>query len=172
VSLIAAPVAADRVTRAVDALDETIHEIRSSIYALQARPDLAVPGLRARVLAVADEMTPLLGFAPTLQLTGRLDDEVPDDVAEHVLTVLREALSNVARHANARQVEVQVRAAGDLTLVIADDGRGLSDTTRRSGLANMEDRAAQVGGSMEVESAPDKGTTLTWRAPLPQAGSG
>ena len=81
VSLIGAPAAADRVSRAVDALDETIHEIRSSIYALQARPQLAVPGLRARVLAVADEMTPMLGFAPTLQLTGRLDDEVPDDVA-------------------------------------------------------------------------------------------
>jgi two-component system, NarL family, sensor histidine kinase DevS len=172
VSLIGAPAAADRVTRAVDALDETIHEIRSSIYALQARPQAAVPGLRSRVLAVADEMTPMLGFAPTLQLTGRLDDEVPDDVAEHVLTVLREALSNVARHANARQVDVQVRAAGDLTLVIADDGRGVGDTTRRSGLANMEDRASQVGGAMQVESAPDKGTTLTWRAPLPQAEPG
>ena len=172
VSLIGAPAAADRVSRAVDALDETIHEIRSSIYALQARPQLAVPGLRARVLAVADEMTPVLGFAPTLQLTGRLDDEVPADVAEHVLTVLREALSNVARHANASQADVRVRAAGDLTLVIADDGRGMGDTTRRSGLANMEDRAGQVGGTMEVESAPDKGTTLTWRAPLPQAEPG
>jgi signal transduction histidine kinase len=172
VSLIAAPAAADRVTRAVDALDETIHEIRSSIYALQARPQLSVAGLRARVLAVADEMTPMLGFEPTLQLTGRLDDQVPDDVAEHVLTVLREALSNVARHANAGQVDVQVRAARDLTLVIADDGRGMGDTTRRSGLANLEDRAGQVGGTMQLESAADKGTTLTWRAPLQQAEPG
>ncbi len=86
--------------------------------------------------------------------------------------MLREALSNVARHANAHQADVQVRAAGDLTLVIADDGRGMGDTTRRSGLANMEDRAGQVGGAMEVESAPDKGTTLTWRAPLPHAEPG
>jgi signal transduction histidine kinase len=171
-SLISAPDAADRVSRAVDALDETIREIRSSIFALQARPEGQVPGLRARVLAVADEMTPMLGFPPTLQLDGRLDDDVPQDVAEQLLSAVREALSNVARHAGASRVEVSVRAADDLSLVVADDGSGLRDVTRRSGLANLEERAAQLGGSMHVDSVPGGGTTVSWRIPLGPAAEG
>ncbi len=172
VSLIAAPDAAERVNRAVDALDETIREIRSSIFALQARPEGQVPGLRARVLAVADEMTPMLGFPPALQLDGRLDDDVPPGVAEHLLTAVREALSNVARHAGASKVEVSVRAADDVSLVVTDDGSGLRDVTRRSGLANLEERAAQFGGSMHVDSVPGGGTTLSWRIPLGPAAEG
>jgi signal transduction histidine kinase len=171
-SLISAPDAADRVSRAVDALDETIREIRSSIFALQARPEGQVPGLRARVLAVADEMTPTLGFPPTLQLDGRLDDDVPQDVAEQLLSAVREALSNVARHAGASRVEVSVRAADDLSLVVADDGSGLKGVTRRSGLANLEERAAQLGGSMHVDSVPGGGTTVGWRIPLGPAAEG
>jgi signal transduction histidine kinase len=171
-SLISAPDAADRVSRAVDALDETIREIRSSIFALQARPEGQVPGLRARVLAVADEMTPTLGFPPTLQLDGRLDDDVPQDVAEQLLSAVREALSNVARHAGASRVEVSVRAADDLSLVVADDGSGLKGVTRRSGLANLEERAAQLGGSMHVDSVPGGGTTVSWRIPLGPAAEG
>jgi signal transduction histidine kinase len=169
ISLIATPDVAGRVSRAVDALDETIREIRSSIFALQARPEVAVPGLRARVLAVADEMTPMLGFAPALQLDGRLDDVVPDDVAEHLLGALREALSNVARHAGASKVDVSLQAGDHVSLVVADDGSGFKDVSRRSGLANMEDRAVQLGGSMQVESAPGVGTTLSWRVPLAPA---
>jgi len=167
IPLISMPDVSGRVSRAVDALDETIVEIRSSIFALQARPEAAVPGLRARVLAIADEMTPMLGFPPALQLDGRLDDLISDDVAEHLLSALREALSNVARHADASKVDVTLRAGDDVSLVVADNGSGLKDVSRRSGLGNLEDRAAQLGGSMHVESAPGGGTTLSWRVPLP-----
>jgi signal transduction histidine kinase len=169
VSLIATPDAAGRVSRAVDALDETIHEIRSSIFALQSRPNVALPRLRARVLAVADEMTPMLGFPPMLQLDGRLDDLVPDDVSEHLLSALREALSNVARHAGASKVEVSLHAGDEVSLVVSDDGIGLQDVSRRSGLGNLEERAEQLGGSMLVESAPGAGTTLSWQVPLAPA---
>jgi signal transduction histidine kinase len=172
VSMIGVPEAADRVSRAVDALDETIREIRSSIFALQARPPAALPGLRARILAVADEMTPMLGFPPALQLDGRLDDDVPATVAEHLLGALREALSNVARHAGAGTVDVSVRAAGELSLVVADDGAGFAGVTRRSGLANLAERAAQLGGELRVETASAGGTTLSWRVPLPPAEGG
>jgi signal transduction histidine kinase len=165
VSMVGAPDAADRVSRAVDALDETIREIRSSIFALQARPEVALPGLRARVLAVADEMTQMLGFTPTLQLTGRLDD-VPEDVAEHLLSALREALSNVARHARASTVEVSVRAGGEVSLSVVDNGSGLKEVSRRSGLRNLEQRAASLGGSMKVEPATGGGTALSWQVPL------
>jgi signal transduction histidine kinase len=166
VSLIEPPEVAHRVNVAVDALDETIREIRSSIFALQTRPEIKPPGLRARILQVADEATGILGFPPTLQLDGRLDDEVPDDVGEHLLGVLREALSNAARHSGASRVDVQVRAAAALSLTVRDNGSGIKETGRRSGLANLEQRASKLGGSFRIESAAGGGTELDWRVPL------
>jgi signal transduction histidine kinase len=166
VSLIASPEVAGRVSVAVDALDETIREIRSSIFALQTRQEAKPPGLRARILQVADEATGILGFPPTLQLDGRLDDAVPDDVSDHLLGVLREALSNAARHSGASKVEVQVRASGELSLTVRDNGSGIKDTGRRSGLANMDERAVSLGGSFRVGPASGGGTELQWRVPL------
>ena len=139
-SLISSPEVAQRVSAAVDALDETIREIRTSIFALQARQDAKLPGLRTRILQVVDEMASVLGFPPGLILEGHLDD-VPDDVGEHLLSVLREALSNAARHSGASKVDVRVRAAADLSLTVRDNGSGIKDTGRRSGLGNLEQRA-------------------------------
>jgi signal transduction histidine kinase len=166
-SMISSPELAQRVNVAVDALDETIREIRSSIFALQARHDTKPVGLRTRILQVVDEATGILGFPPALQLDGRLDDDVPDEVGEHLLSVLREALSNVARHSGASEAEVRVRAAADLSLTVRDNGSGIKDTGRRSGLANLEQRAANLGGSFRIESAAGAGTELDWCVPLP-----
>jgi signal transduction histidine kinase len=166
VGMIVVPEVAGRVSQAVDALDETIREIRSTIFALQARPQASPAGLRARIVAVADQMTSLLGFAPTLRLDGPLDTGVPGDVAEHLLGALREALSNAARHAEATVVEVRVRAQGDLSLTVTDNGVGIGPGNRRSGLANLEQRARACGGALSVEPAPDGGTQLHWHVPL------
>jgi len=166
--LIGARDVASRISQAVDALDETISEIRSSIFALQARPQATPVGLRTRIAQVADQMTGLLGFAPAVQMDGPLDHEVPDDVAEHLLGALREALSNAARHAAASAVEVRVRAQqGDLSLTVTDNGTGIKPGGRRSGLANIEERARQCGGALSVKPAPGGGTTLHWQVPLP-----
>jgi signal transduction histidine kinase len=165
VGLIGSPEAANRVSVAVDALDETIREIRSSIFELQARPEVKPPGLKARILQVADEMVSLLGFPPALQLDGRLDD-VPEEVGEHLLSALREALSNAARHSGASQVDVQVRAGDELSLTVRDNGSGIKDTGRRSGLGNLEQRAIKLGGCMRIGPAPGGGTELDWRVPL------
>ncbi len=165
VSMISSPEVADRVSVAVDALDETIREIRASIFALQARTDAKPARLRARILQVADEMTGLLGFEPTLQLDGSLD-EVPDDLGDQMLHALREALSNAARHAGASRVEVKVRAAAELSLGVRDNGSGIKEITRRSGLKNLEERAAELGGSLRVEPANGGGTEVDWRVPL------
>jgi signal transduction histidine kinase len=166
IPLIRVPELADRVNAAVDALDETIREIRSSIFALQARDDSKRPGLRARVLQVADELERVLGFPPTLQLDGRLDDVVPEDVGEQLLTALREALSNVARHSGASSVEVQVSAGAELSLTVRDNGSGFRENGRRSGLANLDQRAAKLGGSLRIASQSGGGTELGWRVPL------
>jgi signal transduction histidine kinase len=163
--LITVPEAADRVNRAVDSLDETIKEIRSSIFALQTRHEGKPASLPARILAIADEMTGLLGFPPSLRLNGRLDD-VPDDAGEHLLSALREALSNAARHSYASNVDVTVRAGAELSLTVRDNGSGIKDGTRRSGLSNLEQRAAKLGGYMRIEPATGGGTELDWRVPL------
>jgi signal transduction histidine kinase len=164
--LITRPDAADRVSSAVDALDETIREIRSAIFSLQSHSDLKRLGLRARILDVVEEMTAPLGFAPSLRLVGPLEEEVPGEVGEHLLSALREALSNAARHAGASSVEVTVDCGGDLALLVRDNGTGLGGSTRRSGLANLAERAHALGGELRVEPAEGGGTELEWRVAL------
>ena len=115
---------------------------------------------------MAQEMAPALGFAPSLQLEGALDTMVPDDIAEHMLTALRESLSNAARHASADRVQVTVSVGNELKLTVRDDGVGIASGGRRSGLRNLEQRAVALGGSLTVVPAESGGTELTWRVPL------
>jgi signal transduction histidine kinase len=166
VPLIERPEVTDRVSRAVDAMDETIREIRSAIFALQVPRYVTRADPRERVLDVLKEMTEVLGFAPALSLVGDLGDTVPEDAAEQLLVALREALSNVARHAGASRVEVTVAAGQNLVLVVRDNGAGMRGTTRRSGLANLSERAARLGGSLSVGPAGETGTELRWQVPL------
>jgi signal transduction histidine kinase len=159
--------ASARVHRAVDDLDGTIRELRSTIYGLQAPQD-GPPSLRALLLQVVDAGTEQLGFAPSLRLDGLLDTLVPQVIGDHLLAVLREALSNAARHSKASVVSVLVAVRdGQLLLEVTDDGIGMSDEGRRSGLANLQARAAELTGELVLNSAPGLGTQLTWRVPLP-----
>jgi signal transduction histidine kinase len=167
--LITRPEATVRVSSAVDALDETIREIRSAIFSLQARGEAKQHGLRAKILDVVEEMTAALGFAPSLRLVGPLDDQVPADVGEHLLRALREALSNAARHASASRVDVTVETGSDLVLRVIDNGVGIGQGTRRSGLANLADRAEGLGGRMRVGAADGGGTVVDWRVPVARA---
>jgi signal transduction histidine kinase len=164
--LISRPEVADRVSRAVDAMDDTISEIRSAIFALQSRPDTRPPSARERVLQLIDEMTGPLGFAPSVRLIGDLTDRVPEEISGQLLTALREALSNAARHARASRVDVSVEVGRSLVLVVRDDGQGLQGSTRRSGLANLAERAEKLGGVMKVSPADGGGTELRWTVPL------
>ena len=157
---------ARRVSSAVDALDETIREIRSAIFSLHSRPASEEAGLRTQILEVVDEAADPLGFAPALRMSGRLDT-VPADAGEHLLGALREALSNAARHARASKVEVTVEAGPELVLLVRDNGIGLPENGRRSGLANLTERATLLGGTMRAGPAEGGGTELEWRVPLP-----
>jgi signal transduction histidine kinase len=164
--LISRPEVADRVSRAVDALDDTIGDIRSAIFALQTRHDIKQASLREQVLQIIDEMTGPVGFAPSLSLTGDLSERVPDDIAANMLVALRESLSNAARHAEASRIDVIVDVGSDLVLVVRDNGVGLRDVTRRSGLANLAERAEHLGGTLKVGAADGSGTELHWQVPL------
>jgi signal transduction histidine kinase len=155
-----------RVSSAVDALDETIKEIRTAIFSLHSRPAASEADLRAQILEVVDGATGALGFAPALRMSGRFD-EMPADAGEHLLGALREGLSNAARHASASKVEVTVEAGPELILLVRDNGIGLKETGRRSGLANLAERAEMLGGTMHAGPADSGGTELEWRVPLP-----
>jgi signal transduction histidine kinase len=163
--------AAERVGRVIGDLDETIRDIRATIYALQKpRPDEA-PGPRARLLGVAESAGQALGSPPAVHFDGPIDTQVATDVGEALVTVLGEALSNVVRHAKAGRVDVSVAARnGEVRLEVRDDGVGLPEGGRRSGLANLERRATELGGSFQASAASQGGTRLVWRAPLHQPG--
>ena len=158
--------AADRILATVDDLDATIRQIRTSIFQLQQLPQTRAPGLRARLLDVATDLTPAIGFEPSVRFSGVID-AVGDDVGEDVLAVVRESLSNVARHARAASAEVDVTATADrLTVDVRDDGVGLGSADRRSGLDNLRRRADRRDGTCTVEPREPTGTWLSWSVPL------
>jgi signal transduction histidine kinase len=161
------PGASDRVLRAVADLDETIKIIRSTIFGLRARDEAAGTGLRARAVKAVEASQAALGFAPRLSMEGLLDTDVPTAVADHVVAVLGEALSNAARHAEARRVEVVLQATGtQVVLTVQDDGVGIPAQGRRSGLRNLAERAEGLGGSLELTDPPGGGARLVWSPPL------
>ena len=167
---------ADRVTRAVDAMDETIREIRGAIFALQARETEAPRDPRSDIVRLVEEMTEMLGFAPSLRLGPGLRTLGREGLAEQALIVLRESLSNVARHAGATQADVTVDIGDDgfLTVTVTDNGTGIPAGPRRSGLRNLAERAAALGGELRLtpaEPAAERpGTRLEWRVPVTAPG--
>ncbi|MEU4658561.1 GAF domain-containing protein [Streptomyces sp. NPDC023723] len=163
------PEAAERVRRVVDDLDDTIKTVRGTIYALRERDRPGGRGrLRAELLAETDRAAGPLGFTPALRMTGLLDTCVPDEYAGQLLAVVRESLSNAARHAGATQVEVTAETDGSrLSVRVADDGTGLDPAvTRRSGLDNLRRRAAELGGTFTVGPNEPSGTVAEWTVPL------
>jgi signal transduction histidine kinase len=155
-----------RIEAAVDDLDLTVKHIRSAIFGLESAR-ISSTGLRERVLAVCRESATALGYEPTCLFDGPVDSAVGDDLAVEVLATLREALSNVARHAHAQFVRVELVVSEVVLLRVVDDGVGPPppDATRGLGLKNMEARAARRGGSFELRGAVPTGTELEWTAP-------
>jgi signal transduction histidine kinase len=158
----------ERLTRTIGELDSTIKQIRASIFQLQQEPGSDLAGVRRRLVAVLADVSPALGFEPGLQFSGLLEGVVPEPVVQDLLAVLREALTNVARHASAGSAQVEVSTErGRLTLRVSDDGRGIGPTARRSGLANMLRRAEAHGGDLLLQPREPSGTALVWTLPLP-----
>ncbi|HEY7271928.1 MAG TPA: GAF domain-containing protein [Actinoplanes sp.] len=158
------PETAKRLNAAVDDLDATIRDIRRSIFELRAPVGTT---LRTELRDAVDAASETLGFQPTLDVSGPVDSAVPDDIIPELLAVLREALSNAARHAAARAVRVSVRAAaGEVVLQVEDDGVGIDASLARGGLVNMGERAHDLGGTFEVGPGPDGGTVVIWRVPI------
>lgn len=162
------PEVQERLDQAVADLDTTIRDIRTTIFQLRHRQTRA---LRDEILRLVTDYADTLGFTPRLRTSGPTDTAVPDDRAGDVLAVLREALSNVSRHAEATSVQVEVVVADEadgrrLLLRVADDGIGVPEERRESGLGNARRRATDLGGSMRLIRREPSGTLLDWRIPL------
>jgi signal transduction histidine kinase len=157
--------AAERIAVAVDDLDETIREIRTTIFELEM-PRSAASGLRTEIMSIVEEASESLNFEPNVHFDGPVDSVVSDEVKTELLAVIREALSNVARHSQASHADVHLAVDEEVSLVVSDDGVGLKDHGRRSGLANVRARAEVLGGSMGITSPPGGGTRVEWRVPM------
>jgi signal transduction histidine kinase len=162
------PALAGRLANAVNDLDTTIRDIRTTIFELSSND--SVSDLKAQVAEVVGAAQSTLKLKPQLRFEGPVDTLVPDEIRPHLIAVLVEALSNVGRHAHASSVHV-VLAARDspdncVELIVRDDGVGMPDERAESGLANMRRRAKDLGGDLRIESRPNAGTTLTWSSPI------
>ncbi len=170
------PEVQEGIGKAVDELDVTIQEIRTAIFALQQGPAEAPSGLRTRVLREIGTAAVPLGFQPSANFVGPVDARVGELTGKNLIAALREALSNAFRHADASRIEVVVDSTVALPdgrdgvrLTVADDGVGIPEGGRRSGLRNLAKRAESLGGSSTYGPGlgeDGSGTMVTWEAPL------
>jgi signal transduction histidine kinase len=156
----------ERITKVVVDVDQTIRDIRGTIFSLQSRPQ---DSLRAEVREVVREFVPQLGFAPSVQLQGRVDQGLGPQVQPVFMAVLREALGNVARHARAGSVWIDLRVSDEqVQLRVTDNGRGLPEQRHESGLRHARRRAVLLGGSLDLWANEPSGTIFVWSVPLPR----
>jgi len=152
------PEAAARINASVDELDTTIRDIRGAIFQLRATGEKS---LRGELRQLADTAAESLGFKPVLVLDGPVDSAVPNEIRSDLLAVVREALSNVVRHAAASRVEVRVHAQPDrVTVTVTDDGCG--GAAERGGLRNLRERAEKLDGRFSVAAVAPTGTQVIW----------
>ena len=161
------PRVSERIQQAVDELDLTVRDVRSSIFELNPPPSSS-SGLRRQLLAVGDEFYDALGFTPTFRFEGPVDSGVPDPLIQHVVAVVREGLANIAKHSGSPVADVRVSVGrGAMSVVLIDAGRGLGDTASGGhGLVNLRARAEDLGGSFEIECPASGGTTVRWMVPI------
>jgi signal transduction histidine kinase len=167
--LIESPALLARQQQAIDDIDVTIRRIRSTIFSLGSAGRSG--SLRLVVVGVLNELAPTYGLAQSLEVTGVVDAATTPVLIEHLEATLREAVSNVGRHANATRVDVELKLVdGELILRVRDNGAGMAEQpSRRSGLGNMEARAQRLGGTMTLSTGLGLGTLVEWRVPIEES---
>jgi two-component system, NarL family, sensor histidine kinase DevS len=155
-----------RLSRITSDIDDTIRQIRTSIFQLRGASE-SPRMLRTAVLQVVSQVTPLLGFSPSVQFNGPIDTLADEAVIADVQAVVREAITNVARHAGSTEVHVVVTAqAHELAVQVSDNGVGIGERQRRGGLDNLSRRATRLGGKLTMTRRGMGGTQLLWTVPL------
>ncbi|MEZ5236715.1 MAG: PAS domain S-box protein [Acidimicrobiia bacterium] len=167
VAMQAPPALQSRLGDAVEHIDAVIRQIRAAIFSMSMTH--SGDGVAGTITELVTESQRSLGFRPGLQLNGPVDTVISGEVADDLLATVREALSNVARHAGASRVQVVVEATNTgVELTVTDNGRGLQprpDQGPGRGLRNLVARAERHGGQCTLVSG-DGGTTLNWSVPF------
>ena len=160
--------ASERLSTAVADIDDTIRQLRTTIFEL-GMADLQ-PGIRASVTSLLADLRGVVGFPVQASFEGAVDTALPDEVAEQLVPTIREAVTNIGRHAHATEAGVLVSVSdGHCRLRVSDNGIGMGAGDKVGpglGLANMSRRAEKLDGQLVVESHPTGGTVLTWRVPI------
>jgi signal transduction histidine kinase len=159
----------ERLQHTVDQLDQTVKEIRTSIFDLHTPPTEAPRSLRRRLLDIIAEVSDAASVLPSVRISGPIDTVVPIELGHHAEAVVREAVSNAVRHANAAELVIAIDAKESLTIEVTDDGVGIPAGVTHSGLANLAERARRNGGTCQVAPGKDGGTQLLWTVPLSSA---
>jgi signal transduction histidine kinase len=160
------PTVQTRLDEAVDNLDAAIKDIRQTIFELhRAKPERQ---LGEEIAELVRESTQTLGFAPDLAIEGRLDSLAADLEAD-LVAVVREGLSNIARHAHASNASVRISVDFMVRVEVADDGVGVSPALVESGLGNLRQRAQARGGSLTLRARTPAGTEMVWEAKADRA---
>jgi signal transduction histidine kinase len=162
----------ERLSELVQQLDDAISAIRRSIFALRPGGSTSGADLRSRLEQVVRDQSAALGFAARLHVEGPVGSAVPPGVQDDLLAVVREALSNVTRHARAHRVDMIVAVGADLMVQVDDDGVGVGAPARSSGIANMRTRAERHGGTFEIGDRQGGGTSVRWTVPLTRPAEG
>jgi len=156
----------ERVNNIVDTLDAAISQIRTVIFSLAPTKPGSTPSLRHRIIDLASEFDGGLAHTPSVTFTGPVDLAITGHLADDVIAVVREGLANIAKHAHARSASITIAVEDDVVKIdIEDDGVGMPPDGRRSGLANLEKRAVERGGSFTLDTGT-VGTRLRWHIPL------
>lgn len=164
VTTTADPALRERLESTVRDLDQTIRDIRGTIFDLTSRPRSSV---RSYLADVVSDLTPMLGFAPSVHLSGAVDSPVDPGLQQSLGSVLREALLNVAQHADATAASVELQlTAGHLRLRVTDNGVGVAEGEVERGLRAIRRRTALLGGSLDLWPSEPSGTCLVWAVPL------
>lgn len=160
----------DRLTATISDVDDTIRQVRTSIFELGS--DGLGRGARDNVLSLLRELRPVVGFDVHASFEGPVDSAVPDIVLEHLLVVIREAVTNIERHAQATTATVVISVSDNqCRLRVVDDGCGIANSepgTGGLGLGNLRRRAEKLQGQFSIESPDAGGTLLSWQVPIKQ----
>lgn len=161
----------ERLQQAVADIDDTIRRIRSTIFELTSGQDDL--GVRAAVLALVQELQPVVGLNVPVVFEGPVDASIRPDLAEHLLAAVRETLTNVGHHARASKASLRLTVdESTCTLTVIDNGRGIANSSRRRspsgglGIGNLRRRAEKRGGELRMGETPGGGTTVVWQVPI------
>jgi len=152
----------ERLNAAIDELQEVVEDFRTAIFGLRRRATM-LPGLRRRLDDLIGQQSE--GLTTSVEYTGSLS-LVEATLAEHAEAVVREAINNAVRHAEATKLSVAIDVSDELCIEVVDDGKGFPGNLIGGGLADLRQRAEAIGGTLTIGEDPGGGTRLRWAVPL------